>query len=63
MYTNQNIYKTMKISELKKELDKIYNTYGDVDVCIKNGDDGGEYFGYRDIEYVDIETSKSIVIG
>lgn len=53
----------MKISELKKELERMYKTYGDIDVYIKNGDDGGEYFGSRDAEYVDIETSKSIVIG
>lgn len=56
----------MKVSELKKELDRIYNTLGDINVCIKNSDDCGEYYGYcRDAEYLDIEdnsTGKSLII-
>jgi hypothetical protein len=35
----------MTITELQKELQEMYEKYGDIEVAIQNGDDGGDYFG------------------
>ena len=45
----------MTISELQKRLQEAYEKYGDIIVSIKNGDDGGEYCGQRNIENVEFE--------
>lgn len=45
----------MTISELQKKLQEAYEKYGDVEVVIQNGDDGGEYSGQRNIESVECE--------
>lgn len=37
----------MTILELQKELQEMYEKYGDIEVVIQNGDDGGEYCGQR----------------
>lgn len=45
----------MTILELQKKLQELYEEYGDIYVSIQNGDDGGEYFGQRNIENVEFE--------
>lgn len=45
----------MTILELQKELQKMYEKCGDVEVAIQNGDDGGVYCGQRNIENVEFE--------
>ena len=45
----------MTITELQKKLQEMYEKYGDVEVAIKNGDDGGDYEGQRPIQEVYIE--------
>lgn len=45
----------MTITELQKELQEMYEKYGDIEVSIQNGDDGGDYFGQRNIENVEFE--------
>lgn len=45
----------MTITELQKELQEMYEKYGDIEVTIQNGDDGGEYCGQRNIENVEFE--------
>lgn len=55
----------MTISELQKKLQEAYEKYGDVEVAIQNGDDGGEYCGWRNIESVELEgeyPNQTIVI-
>lgn len=59
----------MNIEELIKKLIFIKENYGsDVIVEIQNGDDGGEYNGSREIEYIDsndvvMNLSNTIIIG
>ena len=38
----------MTITELQKKLQEMYERYGDINVSIQNGDDGGDYFGWRE---------------
>lgn len=38
----------MTISELQKKLQEAYEKCGDIEVAIQNGDDGGDYFGWRE---------------
>lgn len=45
----------MTILELQKELQEMYEKYGDIEVAIQNGDDGREYCGQRNIENVEFE--------
>ena len=45
----------MTILELQKTLQEMYEKYGDIEVSIQNGDDGGDYFGQRNIENVEFE--------
>ncbi len=45
----------MTITELQKALQEMYEKYGDIEVSIQNGDDGGDYFGQRNIENVEFE--------
>ena len=45
----------MTITELQKRLQEMYEKYGDIEVSIQNGDDGGDYFGQRNIENVEFE--------
>lgn len=45
----------MIITELQKELQEMYEKYGDIEVAIQNGDDGGNYCGQRSIENVERE--------
>lgn len=45
----------MTISELQKKLQEAYEKYGDISVSIQNGDDGGDYYGQREIVYVEKE--------
>ena len=45
----------MTILELQKRLQEAYEKYGDISVSIQNGDDGGDYFGQRNIENVEFE--------
>lgn len=45
----------MTISELQKRLQEMYEKYGDIEVSVQNGDDGGDYFGQRNIENVEFE--------
>ena len=45
----------MTITELQKELQEMYEKYGDIEVAIQNGDDGGDYFGWRDAVNVEVE--------
>lgn len=45
----------MTITELQKELQEMYEKYGDIEVAIQNGDDGSEYCGQRNIESVEFE--------
>ncbi len=45
----------MTISELQKKLQEAYEKYGDINVSIQNGDDGGEYFGWREAENTEVE--------
>lgn len=33
----------------------MYEKYGDIEVVIQNGDDGGDYCGQRNIENVEFE--------
>ena len=47
----------MKISELIEKLNKVKSEKGDIEVYIKNGDDGGDYCGSRPTN--DIEIKKS----
>lgn len=42
----------MTILELQKRLQEMYEKYGDIEVVIQNGDEGGNYCGQREIEYV-----------
>lgn len=37
----------MTITELQKRLQEMYEKYGDIEVAIQNGDDGGDYCGQR----------------
>ena len=59
--TRAKEYKTLKhnkimtILELQKALQEMYEKYGDVEVAVQNGDDGGEYCGQRNIESVEFE--------
>ena len=54
----------MTILELQKRLQEMYEKYGDIDVLIQNGDDGGEYDGQRSIQgvYVEGEIPNDMVI-
>ena len=45
----------MTILELQKRLQDLYEKYGDIEVSIQNGDDGGDYYGQREIVYVEKE--------
>ena len=45
----------MTILELQKALQEMYEKYGDIEVAIQNGDDGGDYYGQREIVYVEKE--------
>ena len=45
----------MTILELQKELQEMYEKYGNIEVTIQNRDDGGEYCGQRNIENVEFE--------
>lgn len=45
----------MTTTELQKRLQEMYEKYGDIEVSIQNGDDGGDYFGQRNIENVEFE--------
>ena len=45
----------MTILELQKKLQEAYEKYGDIEVSIQNGDDGGDYYGQREIVYVEKE--------
>ena len=45
----------MTILELQKRLQEMYEKYGDVEVLIQNGDDGGDYRGQRNIDSVEFE--------
>lgn len=47
----------MKISELIEKLNKVKSERGDIEVYIQNGDDGGDYYGSRPTN--DIEIKKS----
>lgn len=42
----------MKITELQKELQKIYEKYGNIEVLIQNGSDRFHYEGQRKIHNV-----------
>ena len=52
----------MTILELQKRLQEAYEKYGDINVSIQNGDNGGEYFGWRNAESTNIEESPDIKI-
>lgn len=55
----------MTITELQKKLQVMYEKYGDIEVAIQNGDDGGDYQGWRNIENVECEgeyPNESIII-
>lgn len=45
----------MTILELQKRLQELYKENGDIEVSIQNGDDGGDYYGQREIVYVEKE--------
>lgn len=45
----------MTILELQKELQEMYEKYGEVEVAIQNGDEDGDYCGQRNIENVEFE--------
>ena len=45
----------MTIFELQKTLQEMYEKHGDIEVVIQNGDDGGDYYGQRNIENVEFE--------
>lgn len=45
----------MTILDLQKELQEMYEKYGDIEVVLQNGDYGGEYCGQRNIENVEFE--------
>ena len=45
----------MTILELQKALQEMYEKYGDIEVVIQNGDDGGEYCGQRNFKNVEFE--------
>lgn len=46
----------MTILELQKRLQEMYKKYGDIEVAIQNGDDGGEYCGQRSYQMINYET-------
>ena len=55
----------MTILELQKRLQEMYEKYGDVEVFIQNGDDGGDYFGCREVVNIEVEgeyPNREIVI-
>lgn len=55
----------MTILELQKRLQEMYEKYGDIEVFIQNGDDGGDYFGWREAVDVEVEgeyPNESIII-
>lgn len=45
----------MTITELQKKLQEMYEKYGDIEVAIQNGDDGGDYFGWRESVNIEVE--------
>lgn len=45
----------MTILELQKKLQEMYEKYGDIEVAIQNGDDGGDYFGWREVVNTTVE--------
>ena len=55
----------MTILELQKKLQEMYEKYGDIEVFIQNGDDGGDYFGWREVVNIEVEgeyPNREIVI-
>ncbi len=55
----------MTITELQKRLQEMYEKYGDIEVSIQNGDDGGDYYGWRETVNVSVEgeyPNREIVI-
>lgn len=55
----------MTILELQKRLQEMYEKYGDIEVSIQNGDDGGDYYGWRETVNVSVEgecPNREIVI-
>ena len=55
----------MTILELQKRLQEMYEKFGDIEVFIQNGDDGGDYFGWREAVNVEVEgkyPNREIVI-
>lgn len=55
----------MTITELQKKLQEMYEKYGDIEVFIQNGDDGGDYFGWREVVNIEVEgeyPNREIVI-
>lgn len=55
----------MTILELQKRLQEMYEKYGDIEVSIQNGDDGGDYYGWRETVNVSVEgeyLNREIVI-
>ena len=52
----------MTILELQKNLQEMYEKYGDINASIQNGDNGGEYFGWRNAENSNIEEFPDIEI-
>lgn len=45
----------MKILDLQKKLQEMYERYGDIDVSIQDRTNGGEYCCLRNIESVEFE--------
>lgn len=52
----------MTILELQKKLQEAYEKYGDINVSIQNGDDGGDYSGWRNAVGTNVEESPDIEI-
>lgn len=55
----------MTILELQKALQEVYEKYGDIEVAIQNGDNGGDYFGWREAVNIQVEgkhPNREIVI-
>nr|DAI52521.1 MAG TPA: DARPIN 44C12V5 SCAFFOLD, CYTOKINE-DE NOVO PROTEIN.6A [Caudoviricetes sp.] len=49
----------MTVKELIEELKNVDEDY---EVLVQHRDDGGFYYGYDDVDYIDIDTNKKQVI-
>ena len=55
----------MRILELQKELQKIYDKYGNIEVLIQNGSDRYYYEGqrsFKNVECKELFTNKIVVL-